>query len=62
MGSMALADVGTFDVASALETGTKLINWVFTSISSNAILTAVFVVATLVPAGIGIFRHLKNAV
>lgn len=61
MGAMVL-EGSSFSVSEALTTATSLISWVFTQISSNSILTAVFVVATLVPAGIGIFRHLKNAV
>lgn len=61
MSPMAL-EAGAFDITTALSTGTQLIKWVFGEIADNPILTAVFVCLTLIPAGIGIFRHLKNAV
>jgi|GEM_PF-1602800 hypothetical protein len=53
---------GALSVDTALTTATSLFNWVVSSITSNPILTAAFVVSALIPAGIAIFRHLKNAV
>lgn len=57
-----LMENSAMSVDTALNTATSLFNWVVTSITSNAILTAAFVVSALIPAGIAIFRHLKNAV
>lgn len=50
------------DVASSLTTATSLFNWVIECITANPIMTAAFVVAVLIPAGVMIFRQLKNAV
>lgn len=50
------------NVEGALETATTLFSWVVTTVTSNAILTAVFVVTTLIPAGIMIFRRVKRSV
>ena len=57
-----LMEAGAMSVSDALSTATSLFGWVVDSITSNAILTAAFVVSALIPAGIAIFRHLKNAV
>lgn len=59
---MMVLEAGAFDVATALTTGTSLLEWTLNSISANPILTACFVCATLIPVGIGVFRHLKHAV
>lgn len=57
---MALAD-GTFDVTTSLTTATTVISQVLTWISDNPVLTACFVLGTLVPCGIAAFSHLKSA-
>lgn len=52
---------GTFDVATSLSTATSVIKQVLTWVSDNPVLTACFVLGTLVPAGIAAFSHLKSA-
>ncbi len=51
----------SFDVGNALETGSKVINWAFDLVIANPVLTAVFCLGTLVPAGIAAFNHFKRA-
>lgn len=60
LGTM-IGEAGTFDVSSALETGTKVINWAFDCVTSNPVLTACFCLGTLVPAGIAAFSYFKSA-
>ena len=55
-------EVGAMDVSTSLTTATLLFNWVIECITANPVMTAAFVVAVLIPAGIMIFRQLKNAV
>ncbi len=57
---MFLADAG-FSVADSLTTATTVIRAVLGWITDNPVLTACFVLGTLVPAGITAFRHLKNS-
>lgn len=54
-------EAGSFDVASSLSTATSVISQVLSWISDNPVLTACFVLGTLVPAGITAFSHLKGA-
>ena len=58
MGSMLLE----MSVASALSDATTLFNWVIECITGNAIMTTAFVVSVLIPAGIMVFKKLKNTV
>ncbi len=58
---MALLAENTFDVSTALTTATTVITKVLEWVSSNPILTACFVLGTLVPAGIAAFNYLKSA-
>lgn len=57
---MALAE-GSFDVAGSLATATQVISQVLSWISDNPVLTACFVLGTLVPAGITAFSFLKSS-
>lgn len=50
------------EVSTALTTATTLFTWVIDTITANAILTAVFVVTTLIPAGIMVFKKIKRSV
>ena len=57
-----VVEAGTMDVSTSLTTATSLFNWVIECITANPVMTAAFVVAVLIPAGIMIFRQLKSAV
>lgn len=58
---MALSSSG-LSITSGLEMATTLIKWVLDTISGNEIFAVVLVVGLLVPAGVGIFHSVKNAV
>lgn len=57
-----VVEAGAMDVSTSLTTATSLFNWVIECITANPVMTAAFVVAVLIPAGIMIFSQLKNAV
>lgn len=54
---MALA----FDVAEGITTATTVLNAVLGWVADNPILSACFILGTLVPAGIVAFNNLKHA-
>ena len=56
-----LLEAGTFDITTSLSTATTVITTVLKWVSDNPVLTACFVLGTLVPAGIAAFSHLKSA-
>lgn len=60
MNGMFLAETG-FDVTSSLATGKTIISWVLGLISENPVLSACFVLGTLIPAGIIAFSRFKSA-
>lgn len=56
-----ILSAGSFDVTTSLATATSVISKVLEWISDNPVLTACFVLGTLVPAGISAFSHLKSS-
>lgn len=57
-----LLSANGMDVSSALSTATSLFGWVVDCITSNPVMTATFVVSTLIPAGVMVFRNVKHTV
>lgn len=51
----------TFDVTSALETGKIVVTWVLGLVTEQPILSACFVLGTIVPCGIYAFNRFKGA-
>lgn len=50
----------TFDPTAAFEMGTQAMNWIMTTVKAEPILSAVFVLGVLVPAGFGIVSGIKH--
>lgn len=61
MGITSFLAENALDVTTALATGKTVVGWVLGVITENPILTAVFVLGTLIPAGVAAFRNLKHA-
>lgn len=57
--TLAEATVGSFDASAALDMGKTVMTWILDVIKSENILSAMFILGLLVPAGFGIVYRIK---